>query len=198
VLPDLPTLKGDIQRVLLEYFHGQVYVRLGFLSDVPKHTIHEGRHLRTVRADGTIEESDLKQASAEMAVPFEEAPRMTLEQRIAKINDMADQMARQMGEQLFGSLNETLDKAGQTVDRKGQPLDAEAIFSVLEKIEIEFDETGKHKELSIVVPPALESKAKQAFEQLQTDPVLRKRYDEIMMRKRMAWLDREASRKLVG
>ena len=155
MLPDLPTLKGDIQRVLLAYFHGQVYVRLGFFSKVPKHTIHEGKHLRTVRADGTIEESDLKQASAEMAVHFDEAPRITLEERMAKINDMADQMARQMGEQLFGSLNETLDKAGQTLDQKGQPLDAEAIFSVLEKIEIEFDETGKHKELSIVVPPAL-------------------------------------------
>lgn len=198
MLPDLPSLKNDIQQVLMAYFLAQVNARLGIFNKVPKQTIHEGTRLRMVRADGTIEESDLKQASAEMSVHMDDVPRMTVEQRITKINDMAEQMARQMGQQLFGSLSETLDKAGQTVDRKGQPLDAEAILSVMEKIEIEFDETGKHKELSIVVPPALESKAKQAFEQLQTDPELSKRYEEIMTRKRMAWRDREASRKLVG
>jgi hypothetical protein len=160
--------------------------------------IQEGNRMRTVRADGSIDESELKLASAAMSLKFDEIPRLTIKDRICKLNDMADQMASQISKHLFGTLNEVLDKAGQVLDQKGRPLDAEAVFAALENIELEFDETGKHKDLSIVVPPALAPKAKKVFEQIESDPVLRKRHEEIMIRKRMEWRDREASRKLVG
>jgi hypothetical protein len=198
MLPDLPGLKLDIQRLLNAYLRTQINVRLGVFNKAPKHAMHEGNRMRVVRADGSIDESELKEASAEMVLKHEDAPRLTLRELGGKLNDIADQMARQISEHLFGRLNEAIERTGQVVDQKGKPLDAEAVFSALEKIQLDFDETGKHKELSIVVPPALAPKAKQVFEQIQSDPILRDRHEEIMLRKRMEWRDREASRKLVG
>jgi hypothetical protein len=198
MLPDLPSLKCDIQQMLKRYLQTQVNARLGILGQSPKHTVHEGNRMRTVRADGSTDESELKQASAEMSLKFNDIPQFSIEKRIAMINDMAEQMARQISEQMFGALNEILNKTGQVVDQEGRPLDAEAIFSVLEKIQLDFDETGKHKDLSIVVPPELAPKAKQVLEQIHSDPTLRKRYEEIIVRKRIEWRDREAARKLVG
>jgi len=154
--------------------------------------------MRVIRADGSIEDSDLKKASGEMVLALEEIPRLSIEQRLIKLNDMADQMARQISGHLFESLNATLDKANQVVNRKGKPLDAEAVFELLEKIQLDFDKTGRHDQLSIVIPPALESRAKQVFEQIDSDPILRKRHEEIIMQKRLEWRDREATRKLVG
>jgi hypothetical protein len=46
--------------------------------------------------------------------------------------------------------------------------------------------------------PANVERGKAVFEQIEADSVLRKRYEEIMERKRLEWRDREASRKLVG
>ncbi|MCX6037212.1 MAG: hypothetical protein NTW99_04875, partial [Chloroflexi bacterium] len=92
----------------------------------------------------------------------------------------------------------TLEKAGQAVDQQGKPLDAEAVFKVLEKLQLEFDETGKINSLSLVVGPALEPRAKQVLDLINSDPTLRKRLYEIMETKWLEWRVRETDRKLVG
>jgi len=198
VLPDIPSLKADIQRILDRYLRTQVNSRLGVFNESPKLIIHEGNRMRTVRADGSIDESELKQASAEMSINFEDIPNLALRDRLVKLNETADQMARQMSEHMFGTLNEILEKAGQVVDQKGKPLDAEAVFGLLETMEIEFDKGDGQMELSIVVPPALAPKMTEVFEHIHSDAILRSRYEEIILRKRMEWRDREADRKLVG
>jgi hypothetical protein len=197
MLPDLPRLKRDIQYALDRYLWGQVHARLGFFNEAPKHPIQEGNRLRIVRADGSIHESELKESSAEMSLKLDDVPRLTLEKRISILNDQAENIARQISTQLFKDLTEELDKSGQVVDQKGMPLTPEAIFAVLEKVQLEFDETGEH-EVSIVLPPALAPKAMEALKQIESDQTLRKRYEEVIARKRMEWRDREAARKLVG
>lgn len=197
MLPDLPDLKKDIDEILHLYLRNQVNKKLGFFNEVPKQIIHEGDKLKITRADGSVEVSALERASAEMSLDLADIPRLTLQEKIIKINDVADKMALQISKHLYGSLNKTLEEAGQSSDNKGRPLDAEVIFSTLEKIQLEFDDFGK-LELSIVVSPELLPKAEQILEQIKSDPHLRKRYDEIIMRKRIEWRDREAARKLVG
>lgn len=198
MLPDLPNLKRDIQNVLYRYLQVQVNKRIGIFNELSRQIIQEGDRLRVVRADGSIDDSELKRASAEMIIENSEAPRLTFTERIAKLNDVAEEMSRQMSEHLFGTLNEVLDKAGQVTSNKGRPLDPDAFFSVMEKIQLDFDESGKHHKLSIVVPPNLKMKMEQVLNQIDTDPELQKRYEEIILKKRIEWLDREASRKLVG
>lgn len=198
MLPDLPNLKRDIQNVLYRYLQVQVNKRIGIFNELSRQIIQEGDRLRVVRADGSIDDSELKRASAEMIIENSEAPRLTFTERIAKLNDVAEEMSRQMSEHLFGTLNEVLDKAGQVTNNKGRPLDSDAFFSVMEKIQLDFDESGKHHKLSIVVPPKLKMKMEQVLNQIDSDPELQKRYEEIILKKRIEWLDREASRKLVG
>lgn len=198
MLPDLPNLKNDIERALLKYFQNQVDARLGVFNEAPKHTAREGNRMRTIRADGSVEDREFKEASAELTWNVEEVPQLTIKERKEKLDNMADEMARQISQNLFGTLNEVLGKAGQVVDRKGKPFDAEGIFEALEKMQLGFDESGKMQKLSIVTSPELEIRAKRVLEQLESDPTLRRRYEEIIERKRIEWLDREASRKLAG
>ncbi len=198
MLPDLPSLKRDIQRILDRYLQQQVHARLGVFNESLQHIIHEGNRMRTIRADGSVEESNLKEASAEMSLQLAEIPHLTPNERIAKLNNMADELANQIVKHLFGTLDAVLEKAGQVANQKGKPLSAEAVFEALEKIQLDFDETGKHHKLSIVVPPALFLRAKEVFEQIESDPALKKRYEDILTRKKLEWRDREAARKLVG
>ncbi len=197
MLPDLPGLKREIQRIIDRYLVKQVNSRLGFIGESPKQIIHEGDRTRIIRSSGSVEDSELKKASTEMSLNIDDIPHLTPEKRLSMINEAADRMAENMSSVLWGSLRETLDKAGQVVDQQGKPLDAETIFSILEMVQIQFDETGKHSS-SLVLSPELFPKATQIMEQIQSEPTLRKRYEEIMLRKRMEWRDREATRKLVG
>ncbi|MFO1349908.1 MAG: hypothetical protein U1F68_04195 [Gammaproteobacteria bacterium] len=198
MLPDLPGLKREIQSVVDRYLRARVHSKLGVFDKSPKHIVHEGNRMRTLRADGSSDDSDLKQASAEMTVKFDDIPRLTAAKWMEKLDSLADEMAKQIGQHLYGSLDASLEKAGQVVDGRGKPFDAETVFAVLEKIALDFDETGQHHELSIVMSPDLAQRAKKVFEQIESDPVLRQRHRELIDRKRSEWRDREATRKLVG
>ena len=171
---------------------------MGLLADIPQHMIHEGDRLRVIRADGTVEDSNMKEASAEMTIQPDEVPTITVAERVARIDQVAGKMAQQMSTQLFGSLNESLEKAGQVVNGKGQPFSVETIFAALEKVQIDFDKEGNPKNLSFVIGTDLVPKMKEIVEQEKRDPEIKRRHDEIMMKKWIEWRDREAARKLVG
>jgi hypothetical protein len=198
VLPDLPLLKTDLQEVLNRYLRRQMYARLGVFNQGGKHIIHEGDRMRIWRADGDIDDSQLKAASAELILELGDIPALTLQERVRRIDELADKMAEQMSKQLFGALNEVLERAGQTMDRKGLPLDAETVLAALESIDIDFDEAGRQSPLSLVVHPSMGERARQALEQLERDPAFKARHDALLAKKKAEWRDREAARKLVG
>jgi hypothetical protein len=198
MLPDLPKLKLELQSIFHLYLRNQINLRLGVFNQSPRHIIHEGKEMRTSRADGSVVETELKSASTEMTIKHEEIPTLSFDERVRRLNLLAEDMARQMSEHFFGTLKDDLEKSGQVVDRKGKPLDAEAIFEMIEKIQFDFDGVDETHNISIVIPPNLQQRMKEVMMQIETDPSLRKRHDEIMAKKRMEWRDREAARKLVG
>ncbi len=164
---------------------------------MPRHFIHEGIRTRLIRSDGTIEDAELREASAELKVPFGAIPTFSPAKRDEHLAGIAHDMARQIHGHMLESLDKTLKEFGQTVDAQGHPVSAELMLEVLEKMHIAFDDHG-HPTMSLNVGPDLAARAKEALEKLQTDPILRERYASLMERKRVDWCAREASRKLVG
>lgn len=198
MLPDLPELKRELQCIIDQYLQRQVRARLGVFSDAPKHIIHEGERMRIIRANGTVEESNLQESKAEMAIQMEEIPTLTIKDRMERLDGMAEDMARQISDHLFGTLDATLEKAGQVVDAKGKPFDAEAFFEAIAAVDLEFDNSGQHHDLQLVIPPAMAERVQSVFNQIDTDPALKRRHEELIDRKFGQWRDRETARKLVG
>lgn len=198
MLPDLPELKANLLSVFMIYLQRQVRSRMPGLNEAPQHVLHEGARMRIVRANGEVETTELKRASSEFSIGKDEAATMTPQQRMEKLNLLAEDMARQISQHAFASINETLDAAGQVVDQKGRPIDAQGILAMLEKIQLEFGEDGHVKNLTIVTGSELHAHLPGVFKQLQTDLDLKAKYDALLLRKWVAWRDREASRKLVG
>src|SRR5882724_8499676 len=160
MLPDLPSLKQDMEHIFYQYLRKRTNQRLEVLGELPKHFMHEGNRMRTRRANGSVEETKLKRALGEISLKVSDIPALTFEQRIAELDKVAGQVADQIGTHSLKTLSESLDKAGQVVDRKGKPFDAEAVFELLEKLQIEFDESGK-SDLTILIPPAFGPRAEE-------------------------------------
>ena len=199
MFPDLPKLKADIAQVFQVIFKNRLNTYLGVVGEVPRYYIKEGRNPVTLRPDASRDETTLKAASAETIYKLEEIPYLSVEQRIARLDDAAREMAEQISSHAFSTINDAVDKVGNVVDAKGKPFNAEAVFEVLDKIQMDFDEDGvKHKEITVVIPPALTTRVKETMEHIHQDPILSNRYKEIIDKKRMEWRAREASRKLVG
>lgn len=198
MLPDLPELKLDLMRLLERYLRGEVYRRMPGLNESPQHQMHEGMRMRVVRGDGTVEENDLMAASAETNIAVAEAAVMSPTERKARLDMMAEDLARQISQHAFGAINRTLEEAGQVVNMGGKPLDAEGILQILDKLVLNFDDQDRPIGMSMVTGPDAHAAAERAFQELESNPEIYARYKELVQRKRMEWRDREASRKLVG
>ncbi len=152
--------------------------------------------MRTIRADGSVEDSPLHSSCAEDSITADEVPLLTHEERLRRIEFLAANMANQVAQHMQESICKTLDAHDQIVDLRGQPLGPDAFLAVFEKIQMEFDEAGNPEDLCMTPPMAEQWISVQ--QQLESDASLRQRFDDLLERKRGEWRDREAARKLVG
>lgn len=198
MLPDLPRLKRHVLEGVTRQISVLVNQKLGILGEVPRQILHEGDRMRIIRDDGSVDESPFHRSSAEDSIAVDEIHAFTIEDRARRMEELADQLAQQISQHMFGSLNKTLEEKGQTVDCGGKPLDPEAVFRLIEKLHIDFDEQGKPSGLSIIIPPQLNDQFQVCLKRIENEPELKNRFDALFERKRAEWRDREAARKLVG
>ena len=198
MLPDILPVKRELKKKLDVAFKQRVNAYMGAINEAPRYFIKEGRRTVMIRPDGRIDETELKQSSAEVSIRFDEVPHLTLEARMAKLDDAAKEMAEQISTHAFSVINEAVERVGNVVNSGGRPLDPEAVLEVFEKIHLEFDDEGNLGQLTIAVPPGRQQHALEVMERIGEIPEYSRRYKEIIDKKRMEWRDQEASRKLVG
>lgn len=198
MLPDLPDFRRTLRAALIRYVSNRAQAQIGVFNVAPKHIVHEGTAIRVSRDNGETEESDLMQASATTSLAEADAERLSHSDRMKILNDLADQLAGEMARKLYAALDDTLNRAGQTVDNRGRPLDAETIFAAFEKISIDFDSAERPRLPMLSMGPDGLEATKRAFHQIDTDPTLRSRFEALLSSKKAEWRDREAARKLVG
>ncbi len=198
MFPDILSLKQEIAKKLQTAFKQRVNIYMGAINEAPRYFIKEGRRVVTIRPDGQVDETELKAASAETSIRFDEVPHLTFQDRVVKLDEAAREMARQISEHAFNQINEAVERVGNVVQGGGKPLSPEVYLEVIEKIHLDFNSDGNHSPLTIIIPPGMEQRVKETIEKLQQDPEYKKRYQEIIEKKWMEWRDREAARKLVG
>jgi hypothetical protein len=171
---------------------------LGIVADVSRSIIHEGRRTAIVRNSGAVEETPLFQASAGFEIRPDEVPTISLQLLRDRMDQAARDMAKQRSEGFFKTIEDAVENIGNTVNGKGQAFTPELVFEMLEKMWIDFDAQGQPRLPTVTINPAQEPQVRRAFESIQTDPNLARRFTELIDKKREEWRAREASRKLVG
>ena len=171
---------------------------MGPLADVPVSMIFEGNRTVVIREDGSYEERNLEEITAELQVKFEEVEKMPHEMVLDKINGVTEEIAGKVKKSFYEGLRKLADETGNVVSADGEPFSIDLFFEVLEKIDIDFDEAGNPKGLRFVAHPKMSSSIAKVFSQAEADPENNRRYKEIMERKREEWRARESNRKLVG
>jgi hypothetical protein len=89
------------------------------------------------------------------------------------------------------------DEAGTATHAGGRPITAELMIETFEKMEFSFEDDETWNMPTIVLHPAQEARARHELTRLDTDPVLNRRMNALVEKKRAAWRAREANRTLV-
>jgi hypothetical protein len=166
------------------------------LSQIRQFTQHEGRDLRYDRLESEPAERGPSRIQALIEVPIAEVPQMVGERFEEKLMDIAADLARQQAQLFFESVARDSKEVGTAYDAAGRPLSGGMLLDIIGQVQEEFDERGRSQS-QFVIHPDMSPALRRAGEEIENDPALKKRQEEILKRKREEWLARESNRRLV-
>jgi hypothetical protein len=157
--------------------------------------MYEGNVISTA-GSGVTSQDSFEKVEASFKVTDDELIRDGFQAFLSKIGTVAEELAAQREKLLIAKIQQVTGSTGKVVDAKGE-LSPQVILEALEKIDMEFDDTGKPKHLAIVLYPNQIQKFLKSAALWAKDPEYLKAYNELMRKKREEWRAREDSRKLV-
>jgi hypothetical protein len=196
MLPDYPQFKRKLNQVLNRRVKEIHKAQLGPFADVRRTFLFEGNRVEFVRADGT--KGEIVPGPIEASEQFSRSELKDLSQAkmIERFDAMAVRLADETKRMIFKALDDACKESGNVLDKKAADLKAEDYLMMLEKVQFDFGKDGNPKLPSLFLHPDRMEGAMQELQRLQDDPVLSKRYEEIMNKKREEWHARESNRKL--
>lgn len=198
MLPEFPVLKDELNRAITRFMRMRASLYGGVTATVPQSRTFEGHQHVISRPGEEPEPSKMFQASSEVKFSGDEIQDIRLDQVLARLDQIAKDMAEQKAKQFFATITEGSQRAGTAVDAKGSPLTPELYLETLQKMLVAFHSDGSPIMPTLVVHPNMRDTVEAMKNQIENDPILRRRFEEIMRNKREEWRAREADRSLVG
>lgn len=196
MLPDYPKVKRKIEEDINTFLQNLARED-PLLMLIKEEQQFEGNRMSLRTESGKLDQSYYKEIGGEYKIKREDVIIKGPMAYIENIKKMAEDIKRQKAKLLFDEIKESVDKTGNIVNGKGQPFTFELLMQVLEKVWVDFNEKGNPIMPAIVVPPESGVKLKQKLTEWEANPKYKKRFDEIIEKKRKQWHDRESNRKLV-
>lgn len=197
MFPDFPLLKAKLSKFLTARMKAVHASHAGPIGNIPFSHVQEGSCVKMVRADGSEETVDIAHHHAEVRITDEELENLTTEEIHRKFDDAAKEMARQTSQMFFETVKKGVEEVGNVFHFTGSPT-IDDIYRFYEKVWIDFDENGRPELPTLVCGEKMMEQIKPLFSQIDSDPETKKRFADLMVRKKEEWRDREASRRLVG
>jgi len=197
MIPDFPEVKERLMKALNNRLQRKHKEYLGIFSEVPGYAHHEGSIWAITNDEGIKREQDYKTISSELLINLEEIPDMVPSEILARVDKVAEDSARLMHAEILEEITKATDEAGTAIDAKGKPLDQDMFLSMLDRMDLEFDEKGELIPPAIVMHPKLWEAKGEELKSWEEDGDFIAKHRQLMHRKREEWRAREARRKLV-
>lgn len=200
MLPDFPRSRKELSEKLLLYVRMGVQRRSVFAELGRQYVQHEGT---AFSFEQIMDEKrrQVRQGYEQFRSPvrftLEEIPDLAGDRLFQKLDELAEDMARQTSELGFRRLDESSQLAGTATDADGSPLTKDLFLQAEDKADWDFDpKTGKREGIYIAHPDTAEA-MHNAWIAWEKDKEFMKRVEEMRARKYEEWRDRESNRKLV-
>ena len=181
MLPDFPRTKDQIrQRITLGIFHA-VRAKAPLLAEIKTLVQHEGK----IHAYDRVRAAPVTEGYEQLAIPvtlaFSEVPELVGARLAAKIDGIAEQMAKLEMDMLYRKHSQACEEVGNTFNANGASITGDVILALLEKVDVQFGPDNRPLQRFVVGPELAEH-----LEKLLEEPAFRTRYEDLLERKRSA------------
>lgn len=183
----------------MDYFQREAQKELGPLQGARRFIQHEGRTLVHNTMDNSQKNKELNyvEARTEYVIRYADVPTMGPEDVLKMLQGQAKEFGGQQAKHQYKVISQTSEEVGNVVNGGGKPFSIDTFFEVMDKIQIDFDEFGNPSMPTMVVAPGGFERAKQVFAEADRDPETKKRFEEMMRKKKKEYDAEQARRKLV-
>ncbi|HXR04346.1 MAG TPA: hypothetical protein VN836_06520 [Verrucomicrobiae bacterium] len=162
-----------------------------FLSQIPVRVQKEGDAAHTGGG-----EMDYKLCSVNFSFPARDAQGMSEEEFLGAPFRLGTQMAGEQAKIVFDKLK-TPSPHGMPLEWKIGELQFDQVLAIWEKMEVNFGSDGMPQWPSIVLQPEARAELLEKLQKWHNDPECRKKWEDLVLRKRKEFDEREAHRRLV-
>lgn len=199
MLPDFPKIKKDIhKKLLIPYAKHKRASCLGILNQMTVIKIHEGNNSRLLRSDGTQDTARPNDISGSFSYELSDIKDMTIEDVFKKIDDATEELTTKLIDHVVSKVEAVCEETGNVLNLNNKKFTAVHYLELLEKLEIRFDCNGDPVLPDALLGASLDPRViEEELEKIQKDETLRKRFAEIISKKREEHNAREGNRELV-
>ena len=198
MLPDYPQIKAELKTATEEFMQFRFRQYLGPLADIPEVRVFEGNSKKHFGRTGGSHESPMIDITAKMNIHKDDLPNRSLWQHLGDLDSLAKDMAYKMSTRVYQGISKAVDDAGNVVSTQGIGFRPDALLEAMAKVAVEFEQDGTPRMPSFHVGEQNAEALRNALQEMERDPEMRRRQSDIMNQKREEWRAREASRRLVG
>lgn len=195
LLPDFPSVKKAANQFFTDRIRKSAR-RGSFMGTIPRWIMHEGDIISVKSGKDLPVESEMKEASAGLLLRKEDIIANGMDAYYAKLDELAQSIKNQEEKIMLKAMEQAAEQAQNVVGAKGE-FSFSTILDAFEKMMIDFDSNGNPLGQDIILSPSAAAKMRAMLPELEKNQEYKRRYNEIIDRKRKEWLDRENSRRLV-
>ncbi len=199
MLPDFPKIKKDIhKKLLIPYAKNKRASRLGILNQMTEIKVHEGNNSRILRSDKTQDTARPNSISGSFSYELSDIKDLTIEDVFKKIDDATEELTTKLIDHVVSKVEAVCEETGNVLNLNNKKFTAIHYLELLEKLEIRFDCNGDPVLPDAILGASLDPRViEEELEKIQKDETLRKRFGEIISKKREEHNAREGNRELV-
>jgi hypothetical protein len=190
MLPEFPKARRKMLDLWNAAFFSGMNGADAFLSQIPVRVQKEGS---TAYIGGG--EMDYKLCSVNFSFPARDAQGMTEEEFLGAPFRLGTQMAGEQAKLVFNVLK-TPSPHGMPLEWKPGELQFDQVLEIWEKMEVNFRSDGMPQWPAIVPQPEAWSELMEKLKLWDSDPACRKKWGELVARKRKEFDERQAHRRL--
>jgi len=187
---NIPEYESAALRFIAEVMNGFLNIDPLFSGIERSITIHRGP-IRNVPGDTPLDQS-MFQVRGESSLPWESVRNCKIDDYTRFLVEISESQRKSLAKQFFRSISEITDATGRSINAKGQPLTADMILDLMEKVEFGFDDDGNPQYPTLILPPAAIEKLKE----LKPTPEQDQRWKQIIEEKRAKFNASKRTRRL--
>jgi hypothetical protein len=187
---NVPDYESAAVRFINEVLHGFLNVDPLFSGIERSITVHRGP-IRNVPGETPLDQS-MFVVSGEANLPWDSIRNGKIEDYTRFLVDISESQRKSLARHFFRSISEITDMTGRSINAKGQPLTADLILDLLEKVEFGFDDEGNPQYPTLVLPP----QAIKKLQELKLTPEQEQRHKKIIEEKRARFNASKRTRRL--